>query len=336
MDDESKSLEQAEIFLNKEDKSLNVDTAGSGEKALEILEEMEYDAIVADYKMSRMNGIDLLREFRKIDEKTPFIILTGKGNEKVAKKALNLGATRYLWKKDSSKAQYEELAKILHHDVKLHHAKQREKFLDSLLRLDIRNKNQIICEYLDLLSETNLNSEQKNYLEKARKAAESELELVDKIKKIKRVKEEETREVNLDSIIEDAIELNEGKETKKGVEIFYEKSECTVLAGYLLEVVFSQLLDNSIRHSNCDKIKITPHPSDKECIVTVEDDGEGIHDEIEDDLFEKGWSGKGKRGSGLGLYMVKTIVERYEGKVECKESELGGARFDIHLKKAKK
>ncbi|MFW6142555.1 MAG: ATP-binding protein, partial [Candidatus Saliniplasma sp.] len=38
-------------------------------------------------------------------------------------------------------------------------------------------------------------------------------------------------------------------------------------------------------------------------------------------------------GTGLGLYLVKLLIERYDGYVEVKDSELGGARFDIHLKK---
>lgn len=101
----------------------------------------------------------------------------------------------------------------------------------------------------------------------------------------------------------------------------------------MLKEVFFQLIDNSISHSNCEKIRITSRASNDECIVTVEDNGRGIPDDIRDDIFDKAWSGKGKRGSGLGLYLVKKIIEKYKGDIELKDLELGGARFDVYLKK---
>ena len=105
-----------------------------------------------------------------------------------------------------------------------------------------------------------------------------------------------------------------------------------VKGGELLPEVFSNLISNSIKHSYGDKILVSVEENDGEVICTVEDDGDGIPQEKKEEIFEKGYTTVNS-SSGLGLYLVKDIVEHYGGCVEVKESELGGARFDVHLQK---
>ncbi len=333
VDDEPEILKQAEIFLKEQDERFDIDTVNSGEKAIEKLKNEDYEAVVADYKLSGMDGIELLRKFRKKEENKPFIILTGRGREKVAMNALNLGADRYLQKKDDPEDQYEELAESIVREVKNYRAREREKFLYSLLRHDVRNKAQIVKEYHALLEETNLDEEQEKYLKSAKKTTESAIELIEKIRKIRKVSEETPKKVNLAPIIENAIEKGRIENYDGEFEISHNQYNCIVLGGTLLKDIFYELVENSIHHSNGDKIRITSKESNNKCTIVVEDNGKGIPEDIRGDIFKKSWSGRGKRGSGLGLYLAKTVVEKYEGEIELKDSELGGARFDVHLKK---
>ena len=50
-------------------------------------------------------------------------------------------------------------------------------------------------------------------------------------------------------------------------------------------------------------------------------------------IFKKGYKNQKTGKTGLGLYLVKEIAESYGGRVEVKDSGLGGARFDVYLKK---
>ncbi len=50
-------------------------------------------------------------------------------------------------------------------------------------------------------------------------------------------------------------------------------------------------------------------------------------------VLDKGYTTDEERGSGLGMFLVKTLLEFTEGSIEVKDSELGGARFDVHLEK---
>ncbi|MFA4860420.1 PAS domain S-box protein [Methanoregula sp.] len=116
VDDEPGLLEIGKLFL-EEDKTFTVDTTISALAALERLGSMQYDAIVSDYEMPKMNGIAFLKVLRDQGNTTPFIIFTGRGREDVVIEALNSGADFYLQKGGDPTAQYAELAHKIHHAI---------------------------------------------------------------------------------------------------------------------------------------------------------------------------------------------------------------------------
>ncbi|MFW6144683.1 MAG: PAS domain S-box protein, partial [Candidatus Natronoplasma sp.] len=119
VDDEEAFLDQAKIFLERLREDFSVNYVETVDEALDELNEGAYDAIVSDYMMPQKNGLDFLkiiREEKKDD--IPFLILTGKGREEVAMKALNLGADRYLQKGGDPKTLYSVLAQAIEQEVK--------------------------------------------------------------------------------------------------------------------------------------------------------------------------------------------------------------------------
>lgn len=113
VDDEKHILQIAKKFLERKKESLNVETASSGNEALELFKNNQYDAIVSDYKMPEMDGLELLKEIRENCTDTLFYILTGKADEKTPKKALAEGATGYFEKSAGSEEGFEKLSEIL-------------------------------------------------------------------------------------------------------------------------------------------------------------------------------------------------------------------------------
>ncbi len=105
VDDEPEVLEVTRRFLEEEG-GMAVTTAGSAEEALSLIPNRWFDAIVSDYRMKEINGIELLKEVRKglsggaacPVHDPAFIIFTGRGNEDTVVEAMNHGADRYLRK----------------------------------------------------------------------------------------------------------------------------------------------------------------------------------------------------------------------------------------------
>lgn len=78
----------------------NVDEALDGNEALEKLKTSTYNLIISDWNMEPMNGLDLLREVRNLDEykKIPFIMVTAESKTESVIAAKNAGVSNYIVK----------------------------------------------------------------------------------------------------------------------------------------------------------------------------------------------------------------------------------------------
>ncbi|WFN33661.1 PAS domain S-box protein [Methanogenium sp. S4BF] len=126
VDDEPALLDIAMLFLERE-ALFSIETAQSGERALELLEADSFDAIVSDYQMPGMDGLSLLSQIRERGIPIPFIILTGRGREEVVIEALNLGADFYLQKGGDPKSQFAELKSKIIHAVEKRRAEEKAR-----------------------------------------------------------------------------------------------------------------------------------------------------------------------------------------------------------------
>ncbi len=110
VDDETTLLDVTKIYLERTGE-FSVDTSESAAAALAMLPKKNYDAIVSDYQMPGMDGIEFLKVLRKEYPKLPFIIFTGKGREEVVIQAFDSGADFYLQKGGAPKPQFAELTR---------------------------------------------------------------------------------------------------------------------------------------------------------------------------------------------------------------------------------
>ncbi|MFW6152796.1 MAG: response regulator [Halobacteriota archaeon] len=109
VDDDPDFVEMAKLFLERIQDDLTVVTAYSAIDALDRLEEESIDAIISDYQMPRMDGIDLLRSVREEYPDLPFILCTARGSEEVATEAIAADVTDYI-QKGTDTDQWEVLA----------------------------------------------------------------------------------------------------------------------------------------------------------------------------------------------------------------------------------
>ncbi len=109
VDDEPDLLLLGKTFLEKTG-GFCVDTCESVPEGLSALRARSYDAVISDYMMPDMDGLDFLKAVRSEFSCLPFILFTGRGREDVVIEAINNGADFYLQKGGAAKAQFAELA----------------------------------------------------------------------------------------------------------------------------------------------------------------------------------------------------------------------------------
>ncbi|MFZ1128737.1 PAS domain S-box protein [Methanoregula sp.] len=109
VDDEPGMLDIGKLFLERGGQ-FSVDIITSAPAALTLLDSKKYDAVIADYQMPEMDGIEFLKRVRTSGNIIPFILFTGRGREDIVIQALNAGADFYLQKGGEPVSQFTELA----------------------------------------------------------------------------------------------------------------------------------------------------------------------------------------------------------------------------------
>jgi signal transduction histidine kinase len=97
-----------------------------------------------------------------------------------------------------------------------------------------------------------------------------------------------------------------------------------------LDQVLGNLLENALRHG-AGTVTLEVEPAGDGASVTVTDEGEGIPDEQVDRVFTRFWRSGRRGGTGLGLYIVRGLVEAHGGHIEVGRGPSGGARFRFVL-----
>jgi signal transduction histidine kinase len=224
--------------------------------------------------------------------------------------------------------------------------KMHSELLFDLLSHDIGNYLQIIQNSLDIVtlseeSKTSVamtDSENKeeilSYLTKAQKAIDKSQLLLKNLRQLERLYAQKDLKLipkNLPEVINNAYNtvrqsIRNSKSFEKNI-VFslgivdkeIHPADINMIGEDLLEEIFVNLFSNSVKYTLSSDVAIEVLIREyfiaetKYWMVTVSDHGKGIPDSIKNELFDRFYSKAG--GSGLGLSIARTLVERYKGKI---------------------
>lgn len=224
---------------------------------------------------------------------------------------------------------------------------QAELYLD-LMGHDISNLHQIMMMQLEIADEImstkgKLEANDKQLIEISTKTLERAARLVDNVRKLQKLRSGEysLETIDLGSMLEDVMKVYSsipGRDIKIN---FAPGDSCLVQANPLLKDVFINLVDNAVKHSSGPlEIGVDVHEVSLDVKsyyrVAIDDNGNGIPDDKKNEVFQRFKRGQTKaRGTGLGLYLVKSLVEGFGGYVEVQNRVLRdytkGTRFLVYL-----
>ena len=209
------------------------------------------------------------------------------------------------------------------------------EILNQVVRHDIRNDLQVVVGYATILREF-VDDEGGDHLEQLIASGRDAVEITKTAADVAEVMlsaTAETKPVGLRYVLTDRIDEVGAAHADAILTTEGTVPNVTVPADDMLGSVFKNLLTNAIVHNDgpVKRVTVSVAVADDAVIVRVADNGPGIPDTRKDAIFEDGEKGLDSEGTGLGLYLVETLVDRYGGDVWVEDNEPSGAVFVVEL-----
>jgi len=206
--------------------------------------------------------------------------------------------------------------------------------LNQMLRHDVRNDLQLVTAYAELVAEQ-CNGEIEEHIGTLLASAEHAVELTETAGEMADVMlsaDERLENVDLRPVLDGALEEVRSAYPDAVVTVESSVPSVTVQAGSMLGSVFRNLLKNAVQHNDKAVPEVTVSVTvDEAVVVRIADNGPGIPSDRRDAIFGKGETSLESSGTGLGLYLVETLVDSYRGAVRIEPNEPDGVVFAVEL-----
>ena len=319
------------LFVNRFMRTMNPKKDSSGLSNVDLFSRQRAeDLTIEDQKVLARGPIDRLQETQDKDGK----IRTYRSHKfpifREGKPPLIGGFSLDITEQVEAEKQHEE-------------ARARAEFFNDLLGHDINNMHQGIMASLELIMEDEGLSERlRDIAEKALMQVNRSVSLINNVKKFTMVNQGEIQLKKTDPAESLTVAIETVKQSfpnrRINVKMNIAKSEFCIMANEFLQDVFYNLLHNSVKVTESNEVDI-------EITASIDQDGEylrmdfadwgiGINDSLKETLLA-GLDERVRRVSGVGLTLVKQIVEQYRGMISVEDRVEGdyskGARFVILL-----
>ncbi|WP_436347194.1 sensor histidine kinase [Natronorubrum sp. FCH18a] len=209
--------------------------------------------------------------------------------------------------------------------------------LNRIVRHDIRNDMAVVLGWGSEL-EDRVDADEREMLERMLNTTRHTIELTETLQAFSEAWDSdgshEMTAIPLEKTLTETVERR--REAYAGVDFDIGSiPRVDVRASPLLSTVFRNLLNNAVQHNDADepRIEISGDRDDDTVRVRISDNGSGVPPDQRDVVFGRGERGLESEGSGIGLYLVDTLVTQYGGDVWIESNEAGGAVFVVELRR---
>ena len=340
-----------------------VETAATGQEGLRRFREGNFDMVLIDVVLPDMRGVDLLAPILEKDPDVVCVVITGYATVELAVQAIRSGAYDFLSKPFTADVlrmtvaqglerrrltlEARRLQKIEEEARELARAKEELERLDRFkttfmltVAHELRAPLNALQSFLWAILKGYIPpEEQQEVLGRAVHRVQELLDLVDDLLKLAAAKSEkglEKREpVSLADVLEKVAPLFQKEAEAKGLAWAVEVRARPVVRADpdQMAQVWSNLISNAVKYTPAGgRVRVALEERDGWAIGTVEDTGIGIPPQDLERIFEEFYRTPqakevAPRGTGLGLPLVKQILEAHGGSITV-ESEVGrGSRF---------
>ena len=336
-----------------EDYTFSVLEAASGEEGIEIVDREMPDIMLLDNKLPGMQGIEVLEYVRKMKYDIVVAMITSYASLDMAIKAHSDGAIDFIPKPftpQELKTSVEQITKQQYlrritHQLKVEGRKVRFKFL-SVLSHELKAPLNAVEGYLRMIQEKQMGDSIDEYLsavERSLQRIESMRNLIMDLLDLTKVSFEKhvdkMQDISLGELVSMAIVTVRPYAIHKDIQFNTEISSCEKIWADPndFEMILNNLISNAVKYNRQGgSVTIRVNCDENNFIISVEDTGIGISEEDRETLFEEFTRVRNARthdisGSGLGLSIVKKVVELYHGIIHVDSVPDKGSVFTVTI-----
>jgi signal transduction histidine kinase len=326
----------------------HMNSAVSLSSAMELLGTGSYDVVLLDLNLPDSQGLETFTKLHGKFPGVPIVVLTGSLDDRAATRAINEGAQDYLYKDEITSCS---LSRAIIYAIERKRIEQElmeekgraELYLD-LLTHDISNYITAAMGYLQLAEmRLKLEEKDKKLINIPIQQLRNSSELIANVRSMQRLEVDRNKgePVDVAKMLEEIKGEYEHPPGRDVTIVLTEKGDRAYPVSSFLRDAFSNIVSNAIKHSSGPiqigiALRSTVMDGKQLLLVSIEDNGPGIPDELKDKVFERSMRGATKvTGQGLGLYLVRRLVGDQGGKVWVEDRVPGdrakGARFVVQL-----
>lgn len=228
-----------------------------------------------------------------------------------------------------------EITEQKRYEKQLEQQRDNLQIINQVVRHDIRNNLQLVVAYAEMIDSPETPPETA-YIQTILEAAQDAVDITTTARIVTEVMlqaNDERHPVRLRSTLESELEDVQSNHTHAVITVDGTIPAVEVVADDMLESVFRNLLTNAIAHNDKElpEVTVSAVVDDGSVRIRIADNGPGIDDKHKQQIFEEGQQSPTSEGTGLGLYLVETLVDRYNGNVWVEDNTPTGSVFVVEL-----
>jgi hypothetical protein len=223
---------------------------------------------------------------------------------------------------------------------KLKKSNELKDLFTDIMRHDLLNPVSVIKGFADILMmDDSLGEQHRVSVKRVRKSVNRLEEMIrnaSKLSRLEDIKALELQEREVSEIMEGVIRELQPIFKDKGILVEFRRDKCTARVNPMIKDVFYNLLTNAVKYSpEKGRIEVEVSGKGSRCRIMVKDYGVGVPDEAKERIFKRFTTlhKKGIKGLGLGLAIVRRVVELHRGRVWVEDNPAGGSIFYVTLPK---
>ncbi len=332
--------------------------------ALERLSEDSYDLILLDLGLPDVRGLQGLRAIKALRPEVPVVILTGNDDAELAVEALQAGAQDYLvkgqagqlllrtltfaWERNRVRRALDQVtAELQEKNAALQRVNAEKDALMGMAAHDLRNPLAVVMGMSSMLLdglEGPLEPAQRELLVHIERSSTFMRALINDLLNISTIESGllvlAPSDIDLGELADENVALNTRLAAHKSIRLEWTTPPQPIMVRadpVRLVQVMNNLISNAVKYSVPDTTtQVRLVAADGFAVFSVADQGLGIPADEQERLFRpferaSTRSTGGEESTGLGLAIIKKIIDAHGGRIELESSPGAGSTFTVHL-----